>query len=253
MHTDEDKVVQILRNLISNALKFTPEGDVTVSADQDGEKIIFRVTDTGIGIATDDLERIFDEFVQIPGTHQRRRRGTGLGLPLARKLAEALGGQADVTSAVGVGTTFTVRLPVRSDHPSPPAPPPEDLSGSVLVVDDDETSRYIVAAHLRDSAWVIRTATGGEQALEAIAKSVPAAVVLDLSMPDLDGVEVLERLRANLATAALPVLVHTSRKLGASELERIRRLNASVLDKSTTSRAALLAELATITAGDPRA
>ncbi len=253
MHTDEDKVVQILRNLISNALKFTPHGEVTVSADQDGETIIFRVTDTGIGIAPDDLERIFEEFVQVPGTHQRGRRGTGLGLPLARKLVEALGGRMEVTSTLHVGTTFTVRLPVRGDHSGPAAPVLEDLSGCVLVIDDDETSRYIVAAHLRESAWTVRTATGGEQALEAIANSLPAAVILDLSMPDLDGVEVLERLRRDPATAALPVLVHTSRRLGPDELNRIGALNASVLDKSTTSRVTLLAKLATITAGEVRA
>ena len=248
MHTDEDKIVQILRNLISNALKFTLAGQVVVTAEPDGETVIFRVADTGIGIAPDDLERIFDEFVQVPSTHQRGRRGTGLGLPLARKLVEALGGQLQVTSTLEVGTTFTIRLPVRNDRRPPPAPAPEDLTGCVLVVDDDETSRYVITAHLRESAWAIRTATGGQEALEAIGKSLPAAVILDLSMPDLDGVEVLERLRADAATVALPVLVHTSRPLEPSERERIRGLGASLLDKSMTSRTALLGILATITA-----
>jgi signal transduction histidine kinase len=246
MRTDEDKVVQILRNLISNALKFTPSGEVMVTADVEGAFVVFRVRDNGIGIAEADLGRIFDEFVQIPGALQRERHGTGLGLPLARKLAEALGGRINVTSRVGEGTTFTVQLPLTYERQTQDSQRLQDLSGSVLIVDDDETSRYIVAAHLRDSAWTVRTVTGGEAALQAIAFSRPAAVVLDLSMPDLDGVEVLERLRAEASTATVPVLVHTSRLLEPGERARLEGLNARVLDKSTTSRANLLEVLSAI-------
>jgi signal transduction histidine kinase len=249
MSTDEDKVVQILRNLISNALKFTPAGQVTVIADLEDPFVAFRVSDTGIGIAAADLGRIFDEFVQIPGQLQRGGRGTGLGLPLARKLAEALGGRIAVTSAVGAGTTFTVHIPLRYERRRADPEHLQDLTGSVLIVDDDETSRYIVAAHLRDSAWTIRIAPGGEAALAAIAFSTPTALVLDLSMPDLDGIEVLERLRADPATSELPIIVHTSRLLGPGERTRIQNLNAQILDKSTTSRATLLAALSTITGG----
>jgi signal transduction histidine kinase len=246
MSTDEDKVIQILRNLISNALKFTPSGEVMVTAEAQGAHAVFAVRDQGIGIAATDLDRIFDEFVQIPGALQRQRHGTGLGLPLSRKLAEALGGRITVTSSVGAGTTFTVVLPLSYERPAQDGQPPPDLTGSILIVDDDETSRYIVTAHLRDSAWTVRAVTGGEAALRAIALSRPAAVVLDLSMPDLDGVEVLERLRADASTATVPVVVHTSRLLQPGERARIERLNARILDKSTTSRAHLLEVLSAI-------
>ena len=246
MCTDEDKVIQILRNLISNALKFTPSGEVMVTAEAQNTYAVFEVRDNGIGIAAADLDRIFDEFVQIPGALQRERPGTGLGLPLSRKLAEALGGRINVTSSLGAGTTFTVTLPLSYEGQAQDSQPPPNLTGSVLIVDDDETSRYIVAAHLRDSAWTVRAVTGGEAALRAIALSRPAAVVLDLSMPDLDGVEVLERLRADASTATVPVVVHTSRLLQPAERARIEGLNARILDKSTTSRAHLLEVLSAV-------
>jgi signal transduction histidine kinase/CheY-like chemotaxis protein len=246
MRTDEDKVIQILRNLISNALKFTPAGEVVVCAEAQDAYAVFEVRDSGVGIAAADLDRIFDEFVQIPGALQRERHGTGLGLPLSRKLAEALGGEINVTSSLGVGTTFTVMLPLSHERKPADSQPPPNLTGSVLIVDDDETSRYIVAAHLRDSAWTVRAVTGGEAALRAIALSRPAAVVLDLSMPDLDGIEVLERLRADASTATVPVVVHTSRLLEPGERARIEGLNARILDKSTTSRAQLLEVLSAV-------
>ncbi|HEV2146172.1 MAG TPA: ATP-binding protein [Longimicrobiaceae bacterium] len=114
LHTDEAKVAQVLRNFISNALKFTENGEVRVSAELDaaGERITFRVRDTGIGIAPDDQERIFRDFAQVDSPLQRRARGTGLGLPLSRKLAELLGGSVGVESAPGQGSTFHVVLPL---------------------------------------------------------------------------------------------------------------------------------------------
>jgi signal transduction histidine kinase len=114
LHTDEAKVAQVLRNLISNALKFTERGEVRVSAELDdaGERITFRVCDTGIGIAPDDQERIFRDFAQVDSPLQRRARGTGLGLPLSRKLAELLGGSVGVRSTPGEGSVFHVTLPL---------------------------------------------------------------------------------------------------------------------------------------------
>jgi signal transduction histidine kinase len=246
LHTDEGKLIQVLRNLVSNALKFTPGGHVLVSAEATGQDVVFRVRDTGIGIAPDDLPRVFDEFVQIPGELQARRKGTGLGLPLARKLIGALGGRIDAVSEQGAGTTFTVRLP--SSPAAPPADVP-DVTGTVLVVDDDETARYVVEAHLRDNAWAVTTVASGEAALAALAAGRPAAVILDLSMAGLDGMEVLRRLREQPQTADLPVVVHTSRLLDDREAARIASLGAVVLDKSTTSRSELLKALAHATGG----
>ena len=122
-HSDEGKIQQILRNFISNALKFTEHGSVLVFAtfDQEADTISFGVADTGIGIGPDNLQLIFEEFSQIEHPLQRRSKGTGLGLPLCRKLAGLLGGRVDVASTVGVGSTFTLTLPRR-----PPQPPAEN-------------------------------------------------------------------------------------------------------------------------------
>ena len=115
LETDEAKVSQILRNLISNALKFTERGEVRVSAaaGDGGRTVVFKVADTGIGIAPEDHGRIFDEFTQLEHRLKRVTRGTGLGLPLSRRLAEVLGGSITVSSTPGIGSTFTVRLPAR--------------------------------------------------------------------------------------------------------------------------------------------
>ncbi|XYJ12065.1 ATP-binding protein [Telluria sp. B2] len=117
--SDEGKISQILRNFVSNALKFTEQGSVRVSASYDAasDTITFAVTDTGIGIAPDHLQLIFEEFTQVEHPLQRRSKGTGLGLPLCRRLADFLGGRVDVTSRVGVGSTFTLILPRRYPFP----------------------------------------------------------------------------------------------------------------------------------------
>jgi signal transduction histidine kinase len=122
LYSDEGKISQILRNFISNALKFTEQGSVLVFAahDPEADTIAFAVADTGIGISHDNLQLIFEEFSQIEHPLQRRSKGTGLGLPLCRKLAELLGGRVDVASTVGVGSTFTLTLP-RSLAPTPSA------------------------------------------------------------------------------------------------------------------------------------
>jgi len=109
--SDEGKISQVLRNFISNALKFTEQGSVTVTAVQDAESITFAVADTGIGISADNLQLIFEEFSQIEHPLQRRSKGTGLGLPLCRKLAELLGGRIEVSSILGAGSTFSLVLP----------------------------------------------------------------------------------------------------------------------------------------------
>jgi signal transduction histidine kinase len=115
--TDEPKVAQILRNLVSNALKFTEAGEVRVCAGAEGDRIVFTVTDTGVGIAAEDQARIFEDFAQVDGHVQRRRRGTGLGLPLSRKLAELLGGTLGVRSEPGRGSAFTLELPREFHEP----------------------------------------------------------------------------------------------------------------------------------------
>jgi CheY-like chemotaxis protein/nitrogen-specific signal transduction histidine kinase len=244
LRSDEDKLMQIVRNLVSNALKFTRRGEVVVRAALEGERVRFEVADTGIGIAPADLPRVFEEFVQVPGELQREGHGTGLGLPLTRKLVGLLGGTIDVESVVGSGTTFTVRLPVNG--PVAPGSLP-DLSGAVFVVDDDDAARYVIETHLRGTQWRTVAANGGPAALAALSASLPEAMILDLSMPEVDGFEVLRRIRDDERTAQLPVILHTSRVLNAAERNQAAMLRAGVLDKSETSRTALLAALAAAT------
>jgi signal transduction histidine kinase len=135
LHTDESKVAQILRNFISNALKFTERGEVRVSASEgDGDTIRFSVADSGIGIAPDQRERVFEEFAQIDNPLQRRVKGTGLGLPLSRRLARLLGGDIILESEVGRGSVFSLVLPIAfgtGDAAAPGAPNESNTTAEV--------------------------------------------------------------------------------------------------------------------------
>jgi CheY-like chemotaxis protein/two-component sensor histidine kinase len=249
LRTDEGKLVQVLRNLVSNALKFTERGAVEVLGRRDGDRLELLVRDTGVGISPDDLAQIFEEFVQIPGELQHHGAGTGLGLPLSRKLVGLLGGTLDVESEPGRGTTFTVGLPFVPAAPTEPRGSGDPTDG-LLIVDDDDAARYILRTHLRDSGWAIFEAASGGDALAAVELGIPAAIVLDLSMPDMDGVEVLHRLRADERFRAIPVVVHTSRLLDVPSRAALEAHGAVLLDKSRTSRVALIEALAEATGGE---
>lgn len=362
LHTDEGKVSQILRNLISNAIKFTPHGSVTVSACmQEGGTVDFRVADTGIGIAPEHHETIFKEFSQLENPLQDRYRGTGLGLPLCRNLAKLLGGAISLESELGKGSTFFVRIPAvyvgelmqPESGDMPPAPEfhrspvlvLEDdeetahvfesylrnsefqaiLTSSIaqaevwsarhapkillldvhldddqcweflsrvrqrwpgipciatsirdesaaarrneadafllkpvekdtlleelrrltaetgmrriLVVDDNEISRYILR-DLLDQPWLeILEASSAKDALDSLRENAPNAIILDLLMPGVSGFELLRHLRAQRTTEKLPVLVYTSKELTEAERLELENLNAPVIKKGdVTSR-----------------
>ena len=233
--TDEYKVSQILRNLISNALKFTEKGEIRISADHDPEKdeIVFAVADTGIGIATDDLASIFDEFVQVDTPRGRRERSSGLGLPLSRSLAELMGGSITVESEVGVGSTFTLRLP--RTYALPVArPASESEIGYVLVVDDDHISRYVAKEQLERRGWRVIEAADGEMALRLAREGDCRAIVSDLVMPGMSGFELLDRLGEDPSTAAIPVVIRTSFPLGDLDAGSLSRA-AAVFSKHDDS------------------
>jgi signal transduction histidine kinase/CheY-like chemotaxis protein len=377
LETDEAKVSQILRNFISNALKFTERGEVRVSASlsEDGEAIDFSVADTGIGIAPEDQPRIFEEFGQVENRLQARVKGTGLGLPLTRKLTELLGGRITLVSEPGVGSTFTARIPVRYAMAEPPplAPAsqpdtdldpvlvvedsPEDvllyekfLRGSrfqpiavstlargretmrrlrpvavildirlhgedtwsfltelkrreetrdipvlvvttvadqhkglglgadayavkpvervwlletlgrvtgperrehVLVIDDDETARYLVRSSLADSAYAVVEAGEGREGLRQARELRPAAIFLDLVMPGYSGFEVLEQLREDATTRGIPVVVMTSKVLAPADLAWLRARATAVLSKAQVGRDTVGRALAQALTGDP--
>ncbi len=263
LHSDEGKLGQILRNLIGNALKFTERGEVRVAVARRGAHMVFSVSDTGIGIAPEDQERIFQEFSQVEHSLQRKVRGTGLGLPLSRKLAELLGGTLTVTSVPEVGSTFRLMLPIamteslddssteeggvdRRSFVTEQARSDQTNGGSILVIDDEEVARYLVRQLFRGTNYVITEAAGGVEGLERARFDRPRLIILDLTMPDRNGFEVLEDLKADPATADIPVLVHTSRTLQPEDFARLGGRHAAVLPKQTGDRGqafAILREL----------
>jgi signal transduction histidine kinase len=223
LNTDEGKVSQILRNLISNALKFTPKGEVRISALQQERAVVFTVADTGIGIAPNDLELIFEEFVQIENPLQNQFKGTGLGLPLCRQLAQSLGGSIAVESQLAVGSTFTLTLPCIYAELAEKA---LQTLIKVLIIDDEEISRYLLKQLLGDTK-VIEATNGSEGLLKAILEQ-PQLIFLDLEMPELSGLEVLEQLKADFATKHIPVVIHTSKQLKPEERDRL--INGKVVE-----------------------
>lgn len=252
LHTDEVRLTQILRNLVANGLKYTERGEVrtTISSAADGW-VEFRVSDTGIGIAAADQDHIFEEFTQLAHPLQSRVKGTGLGLALCRRLAEALGGRIDVASAPGVGSTFTLRLPpsvVPAGGPVDVSDRPPAVVATALVVDNDEAYRYVLRDMLRGTATAVVDADGGEEGVRLARRLRPDVVLLDLSMPDLDGRGVLAALRADPQTAALPVVVVTARELGPAEREALEREAGGVLWKGLLSAELLAAEVLRVTA-----
>ncbi|HEU4416943.1 MAG TPA: ATP-binding protein [Candidatus Angelobacter sp.] len=360
LRTDEGKVSQILRNFISNAIKFTPQGEIRVAAYQTGGNVIFSVTDTGIGIDPDNHERIFEEFIQVENPLQEKYRGTGLGLPLCRNLAALLGGRVWVESELGRGSSFFAEIPmvykgegpsavdlqardfnrqpilliednaeafamlephfresgfqlvhmdtlerasrwlsqhdpaaiisnlylhgspvgdffkkyrksVKADRKAPPLIAASDyddasmasLNGAdlffkkpyvpqlllrdvrrladkeqpkqILVLDDNEISRYILR-QLLDKPWItLIEARNGQEGLDAAAMRLPDAMILDLMMPGMDGIQVLEKLRARPEAKTLPVVIYTSKGLSEGERQRIEALNAGILSKNDIS------------------
>jgi signal transduction histidine kinase/DNA-binding response OmpR family regulator len=364
LQTDESKVSQILRNLISNALKFTPSGEVRVRAwfDHHDARAVFAVSDTGIGIALGDQERIFQEFSQVEGAHQAGKRGTGLGLSLSRKLAELLGGTLTVQSELGAGSTFVLRLPPQYSGPTEVSIAPEmtteidpvrrpvlvvednretlfvyekyfkgtgfqpvpartvrqaqqilercrpvavildvllshentwaflmelkrqestrdlpvlvvtvienqqramalgaddfhskpidrqwllsrlnELAGAtpeeVLVIDDDEASRYILRGFLGETRFQVVEAASGHEGLRLAREHKPSAIFLDLVMPDLQGAEVLELLKNDPETRHLPVILHTDKILGDDERSGLTASCVAIIPKNHVNRA----------------
>ncbi|HLY17493.1 MAG TPA: ATP-binding protein [Bryobacteraceae bacterium] len=229
--SDESKVAQILRNLISNALKFTEHGEVRVSYRVTGTCLILSVADTGIGIARQDQERIFQEFTQINSEIQGRVKGTGLGLPLARKLAGLLGGELTLASSPGLGSTFSLRLPLGSAAAVEHAATHVSDGDSVLIIDDDEAARYVVRHRFRGTSHRLLEAGGGIEGAERARFERPALILLDLVMPDRSGFEVLDDLKNDPATRDIPVIIHTSRRLTESDFERLGKHHAGILPK----------------------
>ncbi len=230
LDSDEGKVAQILRNFVVNALKFTAVGEVRVSARWDAERVTFDVRDTGCGIAAADLPHLFEDFSQVGDA---RAKGTGLGLVVCRNLATLLGGDVDVESTAGEGSVFRLRVPHRAEA-TLASMGPEDRS--VLIIDDDPAARCVLRAVVGDRPVV--EATSGEAGLDAARTRRPSIVLLDLGLPGLDGFGVLEGLAADPATARIPVIVHSSRRLDVRERALLDARTVAIVDKADPQAAA---------------
>jgi signal transduction histidine kinase/DNA-binding response OmpR family regulator len=215
LYTDEGKVAQILRNFISNALKFTEQGEVRVTARRTGQTIILSVSDTGIGITPEDQERIFEDFVQIESRLQKQVKGTGLGLPLSRKLAELLGGNIAVRSQPGQGAVFSVLLPIAYPHTAghailaEPIAPVQSAYLPILAVEDHTETLFIYEKHLQSSRYQLIATRTLAQARQALQQIRPAAIVLDILLEGQNGWTFLRELKSDEATRTIPVLVAT--------------------------------------------
>ncbi|OUL34201.1 histidine kinase [Nostoc sp. T09] len=215
LYTDEGKVAQILRNFVSNALKFTEQGEVRVSAMQTGHTVTFSVSDTGIGIATADQERIFEDFVQIESRLQKQVKGTGLGLPLSRKLAELLGGSVSVRSELGQGSIFTASIPIVYPHGTEfptllqPIASLEPTRLPILVVEDHPETLFIYENHLQQSTYQFIATRTLAQARLALQQLRPAAIMLDIMLEGENGWTFLREIKGDASTRSIPVLVIT--------------------------------------------
>jgi signal transduction histidine kinase/DNA-binding response OmpR family regulator len=221
MHADATRVRQALLNLASNAAKFTENGRVTIGAARAaGDVVVFRVSDTGIGMTPDQTARLFQDFTQADASTTRKYGGTGLGLAISRRFCRMMGGDITVDSTPGQGSTFTITLPLAVDvgsgeearRDAPAAAPPRSpvrRTRSVLVIDDDPIVRDVVGRYLERQGFDVLMAADGIEGLARAREHRPAAITLDIMMPGLDGWTVLAALKGDPDLANIPVVLVT--------------------------------------------
>jgi len=224
---DQDRLIQVVINLISNAVKFTDSGSITCSAHLNGSDIVVGVTDSGIGIAPSDQQKVFEKFKQVGDTLTDKPKGTGLGLPICKEIIEYHGGRIWVESEFGKGSTFSFTLPlvgqpaqlellstrrsvdiealVRQLRERVPAHQPRDKF--VLVVDDDPNIRSLLQQELTEAGYVVRLAEDGRKALALIREETPGLIILDVMMPEMNGFDVAAVLKNDPATMEIPIII----------------------------------------------
>ena len=236
LNTDILKVKQIIVNLLSNAVKFTEKGDIVLSVKKEPKGIVqFSVVDSGIGIEEKNLHLVFEEFQQIDSSHSRKYKGTGLGLPISRRLARMLGGDLTVESAYGQGSTFRLRIPVvftpekgaeqkpqsasqtTQGRPIPTASLKQAIATTIgpengtkiLCIDDDPDALEILRSYLIPEGYNITVALSGDEGIKLAKEIRPALITLDIMMPQKDGWQVLRELKRDSSMKDIPVIIHS--------------------------------------------
>ena len=228
MHSDQTKLRQNLFNLLSNAAKFTVDGRVELAVRRDrrpeGDWLIFKVSDTGIGMTPAQQGRLFDAFTQADASTTRNYGGTGLGLSITRSFCRMIGGVVDVSSELGKGSVFTMEIPADCKEDvieKPPVAPPSPTSSdkTVLIIDDEQAARTVIAEALAEAGLASIEASSGEEGIAAARVHRPAAIILDIIMPHQDGWSVLRALKGDKELCEIPVILATilaDRELGLS-------------------------------------
>lgn len=223
IRADLTKLRQVLFNLLSNATKFTQQGTISLSISRESsatmkqDVVIFRVTDTGIGMSPEQLRKLFQDFVQADSSTTRQFGGTGLGLSISRRFCRMMGGDISVMSEVGKGSTFTVTLPLEVHKEEPQkvltgelAPIPLMHGATqVLVIDDDPNVRELLSRFLGNEGFKVTTAVSGPEGLRRAKELKPDVITLDVMMPGMDGWAVLTALKADPLTTSIPVVMLT--------------------------------------------
>ena len=223
---DRDKLIQVIINLISNSVKFTDKGSVTCAVSKRNDEIVVSISDTGIGIAPEDFDAVFEQFKQVGGdTLTDKPKGTGLGLPICKEIVEHHGGRIWLESEVGKGSTFSFALPINKtngvDRPmhlndlvkqlkEQVAQSQINLLGKasrILIVDDDDSIRSLLQQELGDAGYSIEEARNGKEALAAVRKNRPDLIILDIMMPEMNGFDVAAVLKNDPQTMDIPIIV----------------------------------------------
>ncbi len=254
MHSDEEKVTQILLNLFSNALKFTDQGEIEITLTESKGIASLDVRDTGIGISPEDKSNIFDEFRQVDGSTTRAHEGTGLGLAICQKLAHLLGGEITVTSAIGEGSTFTLKLPIQIHHGQEAKPKDKVLKAkthevtipsgqTILIIDDDAKACEMLRRYLTEAGYQVEVAHRGKEGLELARRLKPFAITLDILMPGMDGWEVIRELKSHKETENIPIIILTAKDLTREDRVRLKDAANHIVLKGVMDQNTLLQKI----------